>query len=83
MRTRKQRHVAVPTGPGTGGTGGDDVAVSLGGARGWCDQIPVLHGELNEAIKQVERRVVGDMLLRLRGGDVGEREVRSGHQCLM
>ena len=69
-----QRHVAVPAGPFARSPGRRSRPAPPPRRAGRAGRRPVHHGQMQETVDEAERLVVGDMLLRLRRHQVGQRE---------
>ena len=54
------------------------MAVPVGGARGRRGARAVQHGQLHHGVEQAQRLIMGDMLLRLRGQNIGQQQVAGG-----
>ena len=72
--------VTVPATPHAGRASGDDIAGALDRGSRRRGQAPILDRKLHHPIEQAQRLIVGDVLLRLAGLDIGQEQVdRIGH----
>ena len=67
--------VQIPASPEACRARCHDMPVAIGRADGWNRTCAVQNGKLNHRIQQPQRLIVGDMLLGLRGKDIGQQEV--------
>ena len=74
----EQGHFVLVAGESARRARADEVAVALGGRRRRKGSIALLHGQMNERIERRQGFVVGDMLLRLRGGEQRQGQMRGG-----
>lgn len=66
------------TGPCAARTGGDDMALAFRRTRRWCGAGEIEHRDLRRRVDHAQRLVVGNVLLRLAGFEIGQREVGGG-----